>query len=97
MSFTKTISTVAALASIFGAGAAGWKLAQNNNQEQQSQPVTLEQKIQELEKQLKESQQPNQATSPSPVVLPPVQPQVPQETQLPPPPPPPISQNTPNS
>ena len=33
MSFSKTISIVAALASIFGAGAAGWKLAQEGNQQ----------------------------------------------------------------
>jgi len=56
MSFTKTISVFAALASIFAAGAAGWKLAQDDNQ----QPNTdvLEQKIVELEEKLQEKKQP---------------------------------------
>ena len=82
MSFTKTISIFAALASIFGAGAAGWKLAQDDNQ----QPKIYEERIQQLEEQLK--QQSTQTIVPQPVILPPTQTQVPQATQLPPPPPP---------
>jgi len=82
MSFTKTISIFAALASIFGAGAAGWKLAQDDNQ----QPKIYEERIQQLEEQLK--QQSTQTAVPQPVTLPPTQTQVPQATQLPPPPPP---------
>lgn len=82
MSFSKTISIVAALASIFGAGAAGWKLAQDDNQ----QPKIYEERIQQLEEQLK--QQSTQTIVPQPVILPPTQTQVPQATQLPPPPPP---------
>ena len=93
MSFTKTISIFAALASIFGAGAAGWKLAQDDNQ----QPKIYEERIQQLEEQLK--QQSTQTTVPQPVILPPTQTQVPQATQLPPPPPPvppeQVSQSTP--
>lgn len=80
MSFTKTISIFAALASIFGAGAAGWKLAQDDNQ----QPKIYEERIQQLEEQLKQTQQPNLQV-PQPTILPPTQTQVP---QLPPPPPP---------
>lgn len=50
--FQSTVSTVAALASIFGATAAGWKLADMSS----SQSTTnLEQKIQVLEQKLNES------------------------------------------
>ena len=93
MSFTKTISIFAALASIFGAGAAGWKLAQDDNQ----QPKIYEERIQQLEEQLKQTQQPKEqpiTTIPALVTLPLVQ----QATQLPPPPPVPaeqVSQSTP--
>ena len=59
MSFSKTISVFAALASIFGAGAAGWKLSQ----ESQNKPVDVQQdisvfeeKINELEKKLEEAE-----------------------------------------
>ena len=80
MSFSKTVSVCAALASIFAAGAAGWKLANEN----QSQPVeqtqnvsAFEEKINNLEKQLEEvKEQPK----PEPVVIQ-------QPTALPPPPP----------
>jgi len=95
MSFTKTISIFAALASIFGAGAAGWKLAQDDNQ----QPKIYEERIQQLEEQLKQQ---SITSIPTPVTLPPTQPQVqqvPQASQLPPPPPPvppeQVSQSTP--
>ena len=93
MSFTKTISVFAALASIFGAGAAGWKLAQNG----QTQDTTVfEQKITELEKQVEQAkQQPIDTNPPEPVNLP--QPTVqtePQPTTLPPvTPPPPVPEN----
>jgi hypothetical protein len=80
MSFTKTISIFAALASIFAAGATGWKLADS----QKDAPLSpLDQKVLELEKKLEEvtSQQPVQqvaqppaTTLPPPVILPPVTP-----------------------
>ena len=80
MSFTKTISIFAALASIFAAGATGWKLADS----QKDVPLSpLDQKVLELEKKLEEvtSQQPVQqvaqppaTTLPPPVILPPVTP-----------------------
>ena len=80
MSFTKTISIFAALASIFAAGATGWKLADS----QKDVPLSpLDQKVLELEKKLEEvtSQQPVQQVAqppaiplPPPVILPPVTP-----------------------
>jgi hypothetical protein len=97
MSFTKTISTVAALASIFGAGAAGFKLADS----QKEVPlIPLDQKVMELERKLEEVKEPQVA--PEPVKLPQpaiiVQPQPPQPvaivqpqpSQFPAPPPPPV-------
>ncbi len=51
MSFSKTVSVVAALTSIFAAGATGWKLADT----QKEVPLSpLDQKVMELEKQLEE-------------------------------------------
>ena len=51
MSFSKTVSVVAALASIFAAGATGWKLADT----QKEVPLSpLDQKVMELEKKLEE-------------------------------------------
>ncbi len=51
MSFSKTVSVVAALTSIFAAGATGWKLADT----QKEVPLSpLDQKIMELEKKLEE-------------------------------------------
>jgi hypothetical protein len=87
MSFTKTISTIAALASIFGAGAAGWKLANNASN---NPPSALEEKITQLEKQLEEATkqkpivqvvQPLQLPAPEPAILPEVTspPPVPEE------------------
>jgi type II secretory pathway component PulC len=68
MSFSKTISVCAALASIFGAGAAGWKLTQESQTkpvEQPKQDVSVfEEKINELEEQLKEVKE-----QPKPVVV----------------------------
>ena len=81
MSFSKTISVCAALASIFGAGAAGWKLTQESQTkpvEQPKQDVSVfEEKINELEEQLKEvNEQPKPETVvvKQPVVLPPLPP-----------------------
>jgi len=90
MSFTKTISTVAALASIFGAAAAGWKLTEANSQQP---PSALDQRIEQLEKQLVDAkQQPEETAPPSPVKLPLATPQqAPAPAILPPaltPPPP---------
>lgn len=80
MSFSKTVSVFAALASIFAAGATGWKLADS----QKEVPLSpLDQKVMELEKKLEEATtqkpleqvaQPQQTTAPQPVILPPVTP-----------------------
>ena len=68
MSFTKTVSVVAALTSIFAAGATGWKLADT----QKEVPLTpLDQKVMELEKKLAEvSVKEPQVIPPQPVNLP---------------------------
>ena len=80
MSFTKTISAVAALASIFGVSVAGYKLAESSAN---TPPSALDERIMQLEKQLEEvtSQkpvvevaQPIQLPAPAPVILPPVTP-----------------------
>jgi hypothetical protein len=78
MSFSKTVSVCAALASIFAAGAAGWKLA-NENQTQpaeQTKDVSVfEEKINQLEKQLEEvKEQPKPVVVQQPVVVPPLPP-----------------------
>ena len=88
MSFSKTVSVVAALASIFSVGLASWKISEDIKNEQ---TAPLEQKIQELEKKLEEPAQPvEQVQQPQvqavqqPVILPPVAPPpppVPIETQ----------------
>jgi peptidoglycan hydrolase CwlO-like protein len=94
MSFSKTISVVAALASIFAAGAAGWKLANENQsqpvdqtQVEQTQDVSaFEEKINDLEKQLEEvKEQPKPVVVQQPTVLPPV---------VAPPPPAPVTTET---
>jgi hypothetical protein len=84
MSFSKTVSVFAALASIFAAGATGWKLADS----QKEVPLTpLDQKVMELEKKLEEVQEPQ--VVPEPVKLPaPIVQQAPQPAVLPPPTPP---------
>jgi cell division protein FtsX len=80
MSFSKTISAVAALASIFGVSVAGYKLAESSANNIQP---TLEEKIIQLEKQLEEVKtqkpvvevvQPQPVVSPAPVILPPATP-----------------------
>jgi hypothetical protein len=86
MSFSKTVSVCAALASIFAAGATGWKLAQDDNSTKSPQ---LEEKVQELEKQLAETKQ--LSPVPAPVSLPSAAPEpVPQTVTPPPPPLPPL-------
>jgi hypothetical protein len=91
MSFSKTVSVFAALASIFAAGATGWKLADS----QKEVPLSpLDQKVMELEKKLDQAQQPQ--VSPQPAILPTPQPQLPQTSQTPPSqplPPPPVTEN----
>ena len=80
MSFTKIISAVAALSSIFGVSIAGYKLAEGSTN---TLKPTLEEKIIQLEKQLEEVKtqkpvvevvQPLQLPAPEPVILPPVTP-----------------------
>jgi hypothetical protein len=80
MSFTKTISAVAALASIFGVSVAGYKLAESSAN---TPPSALDERIMQLEKQLEEVKtqkpveqvaQPLQLPAPEPVILPPVTP-----------------------
>ena len=95
MSFSKTISVCAALASIFAAGATGWKLADT----QKEVPLSsLDQKIMELEKKLEEVKEPQVApdsgvqqpiTPPVPVLPQPITP-APQVVQPPLTPPPPV-------
>jgi len=87
MSFSKTVSVVAALASIFSVGLASWKISEDIKN---AQTAPLEEKIQELEKQIEETQkpveqvvQPTVEPTPQPIILPPVTPPppVPTETQ----------------
>ena len=68
MSFSKTVSVVAALTSIFAAGATGWKLADT----QKEVPLTpLDQKVMELERKLIEVTEPQVApVVPQPIILP---------------------------
>jgi hypothetical protein len=90
MSFSKTISVFAALASIFAAGATGWKLADS----QKEVPLSpLDQKVMELEKKLDQAQQPQ--VTPPPINLPaPTIQTSPQPNVLPAPtPPPPVPEN----
>ena len=81
MSFSKTVSVVAALTSIFAAGATGWKLADT----QKDVPLSpLDQKVMELEKKLIEVTEPQVA----PVVPQPITPPAQVVTQPVTPPPP---------
>jgi len=71
MSFTKTISAVAALASIFGVSVAGYKLAESSAN---TPPSALDERIMQLEKQLEEvtSQKPVvEVAPPEPLIAPP--------------------------
>lgn len=100
--FQSTISVVAALASIFGAGAAGWKLAYDSQQPAvKEESTTYQQNIDKLKEEIAGlKQQPQVVESPQPVVTPP--PQLPTVVQTPtiqaplPPvtPPPPVPQET---
>jgi len=96
--FQSTISTVAALASIFGAAAAGWKLSEANSTQP---PTVLDQKINQLDQKLEDLTKPAPAVetpAPQPVSLPPQQvlTQTPPPAILPPPitPPPPVPTDT---
>jgi hypothetical protein len=71
MSFTKTVSIVASLASIFGVGVAGYKLAESSAN---TAPSKLDEKIMQLERQLEEvtSQKPVvEVAPPEPLIAPP--------------------------
>lgn len=94
MSFSKTVSVCAALASIFAAGTAGFKLAQDSqNSDTQNVQTKYEERITELQQQVSGLQQQLVNTSPpAPATLP--QPQEvkqipPTPPTLPPAPPPP--------
>ena len=87
MSFTKTVSTIAALASIFGTSVLAYKLVQNENQ----QPSELEEKITQLERQLEEAKsqipvaevaQPTPESSQTSVTLPEVTPPPPENGEF---------------
>ena len=85
MSFSKTVSVVAALASIFSVGLASWKISEDIKN---SQTAPLEQKIQDLEKKLEETKQPVEQVAqpqvqlpPQPTILPPVAPPPPVTTE----------------
>jgi len=85
MSFSKTISVVAALGSIFSVGLASWKISEDIKN---SQTSPLEQKIQELEKEIEEAKkpveqvaQPQVQLTPQPTTLPPVAPPPPAPTE----------------
>lgn len=88
--FQSTISTVAALASIFGAAAAGWKLAQSNSD---VPPSALDQKIEQLEQKIEQTTNPVPIETPE-IVVPTNQVAPTQIEQKPvaptPPPPPPV-------
>ena len=76
MSFSKTISVVAALGSIFSVGLASWKISEDIKS---SQTAPLEQKINQLEEKLKEKEETPQTQQPiivqqPPQVLPPLPP-----------------------
>lgn len=98
--FQSTISVVAALASIFGAGAAGFKLAQDSNVKpteeintKYEQHITeLQQQISDLQKQATNNNPPIPVTLPQPTTVKQV---TPQPVTLPSavPPPPPVNQS----
>ena len=91
MSFSKTVSVVAALASIFSVGVASWKMSEEIKTKQNN---PLEEKIEQLEKQIEQTQESQVAPEPTEVPQPTVvEQQPPQPTVLPPvaPPPPPVT------
>ena len=71
MSFSKTVSTVAALTTIFGASVAGYNLSKR---QEPTNTLELQNKIVELEKKLEQTKQPQ--VVPEPIKLPEPQPQV---------------------
>ena len=73
MSFSKTISVVAALGSIFSVGLASWKISEDIKN---SQTAPLEEKINQLEEKLKEKEETQQPiiVQQLPQVLPPLPP-----------------------
>lgn len=81
MSFTKTISTVAALTTIFGASVAAWKVV--DYQQNAQEPSELEKKITELERKLEETKK-KQEQIKFPVVAAPITPTAPLPPVLPP-------------
>ncbi|UYA57569.1 cadherin [Synechococcus phage S-CREM1] len=89
MSFSKTISTIAALASIFGAATAGWKLAESNSQQP---PTVLDEKLNQLDKKIEDLSKPAPVpvpqAAPAPVVAAPAPVILPTSQPTPPPPPP---------
>lgn len=94
--FQSTVSTVAALASIFAAGAAGWKLAQNQPDYNPNEPQpALEQKLTQLEQKLEEKVAPPPQMLPQPAPTVPTLPPTPQAPQPPPPPVEPPTETTP--
>ena len=68
MSFSKTISVVAALGSIFSVGLASWKISEDIKN---AQTAPLEQKINQLEEKLKEKEETQQIQQPIIVQQPP--------------------------
>jgi hypothetical protein len=104
--FQSTISVVAALASIFGAGAAGWKLAQESNvkpaeevtSKYETHITELQKQISDLEKQTTTVNPPVPVSLPQPVVVKQVAPQPatlpPTMTPSAPPAPPVVNQTT---
>jgi len=91
--FQSVISTVAALASIFAAGAAGYKLAQSQPEYKPTDPQpAIEQKLTQLEQKLEQNlarplQEPLQQAPETPQL-----PQTPQAPPIPPEPPTEVSQ-----
>lgn len=75
MSFSKTVSSVAALTTIFGASVAAWKVVEYNESQTQPETKQLEQKLTELQKELQESKKKqeellNALKTPEPPVIP---------------------------
>ena len=85
--FQSTVSTVTALASIFAAGAAGFKLAQTQPDYDSKEPQpALEQKLTQLEQKLEEKVAPPPQMLPEPAPTVPTLPSTPPAPQTPPPP-----------
>lgn len=97
--FQSTVSTVAALCSIFGVAAAGWKVA-DSQREYEAQKTTIE----TLEQRLRESENPEATVAPEAAPLPAADPpatvSAPPAATLPPPvtpptpPPPPVDSSS---